>query len=265
MSLLTEGLHSATDVAAAFLALLSVRTAGIPPDESHPYGHERVETVSSLFEAGLLAAFSVILLYRSVSRLFNPTEVHQLTLGILALFVCSLISFSIGIVVYRTGRRTGSRALETNGYHLFSDACVSFGVMVALVVIQFSGLHWIDASVGSLLSLILLVGSIRLGSRSFQELIDRRLPDEDLELIKQIISESPGLISFHRLRTRFAGRSRWIDVHLVVPREWSVVEAHAIADGVEKRLHEKLSPVFVVTHVDPYDISKVVGGGNPKP
>lgn len=257
ISLLTEGLHSATDVAAATLALVAVLASEAPPDEGHPYGHERIETVSSLAEAGLLAAFSIVLLYDSLKRLFVSQPVAHLGIGIEILAVCAVTTLLAGTFVFRSGKLSDSRALTTNGYHLMSDSIVTTGVLVGLAIIHWTGMSWIDGAVGGALSAFILVGALRLGSRAYQELIDRRLPNEDLQKIRSILTNCEDVISFHKLRTRYAGRSRWIDVHIVVPRTWSLLEAHAIADRLEKELKTALDPAIVITHVDPFDPNKL--------
>jgi divalent metal cation (Fe/Co/Zn/Cd) transporter len=103
------------------------------------------------------------------------------------------------------------------------------------------------------------IGAFKLSKRAFHDLIDVRLPESEIEQIRAILGEEPALLGYHRLRTRRSGMVRYVDMHVVVPREWSVVEAHDLADRLEKRLAHQLAPANVVIHVDPFNEAKAAG------
>jgi cation diffusion facilitator family transporter len=260
ISLLTEGFHSATDVLSSILALVSVRVAAAPPDEEHPYGHAKVESVTGFAEASMLGMLSLLAIYQGVIHLSTRAVVGRVEVGIGTGALCALFSLAAAWHVLRVGRSSKSPVLATNGFHLLFDSITTAGVVAGLILVRVTGIHAIDSYLGICLGVWLLVSSYRLGMTNFQELIDRRLPDDEFARVKSLISSEPGVISFHRLRTRLSGRVRYLDFHVVVPNDWSVVQAHEVADRLEHRLAAEFDPAAVVVHVDPYDEVKAARG-----
>ena len=165
-------------------------------------------------------------------------------------------SLCASLYVRRVAVLTGSMALKSNGQHLGVDFWTSLGVLLALGITKVTGWVHADAVVAILLSGFLAFSSWSLGVQAFHELIDRRLSDQEIATIRRVAGEHEGMLSFHRLRTRLSGNTRYIDMHIVVPNDWTVVQAHDCADLLEKRLQEALSPAVAVIHVDPFDPNK---------
>jgi cation diffusion facilitator family transporter len=256
VSLLSEAVHSATDVVSSLLAFFSVRAAAAPPDDEHPYGHGKIESLGGFGESILLFLICGYVGFEAVQRLLIGGEVRNLGLGIGIMAASTVLSLGGSIYVRGVARLTNSMALRANGQHLFVDFWTSVGVLLALGVTYLTG--WVQAD--SLAALVLVAwiarGAWRLGRDAFHQLIDRRLSDDELRRVEALIDEEPELISHHRLRTRFAGDVRYIEFHAVVPNDWSVVRAHELADRLEKRIADALAPAYVVVHVDPYDPAK---------
>ncbi len=253
MSLLSEALHSATDIVASALAYVGVRAASAPPDERHPYGHGKIETLAGFGESILLFLMVLYLIGEGIHRLLQGVVLESLELGLAVMSLSTLTSLLIGQYVLRVGRRTRSLALLSNGQHLMVDFWTSAGVLLALLLIRLTGWTPLDPLLAIGIALWLLRGAWRLATQAFHELIDQRLPDEEIAHIDRVIRSDARVISYHNLRTRRAGAMRYIDLHIVVPADWSLQQAHAVADELEKRLERELSPAEVVIHVDPYD------------
>lgn len=253
VSLLSEALHSATDVVASFFAYLGVRIGAAPPDEQHPYGHGKVETLAGLGESVLLLLIIGYLLFEGVRRLIVGSELEQLEWGVGVMALSAATSLLVGQFVWRTGKRTRSLALMSNGQHLMIDFWTSLGVLVALGIIYFTGWVFIDALLAMGIALWLMRGAWQLASRAFHELIDQCLPPEELAQIDAILRSEPSLLNYHDLRTRRAGATRYIEVHIVLPNDWSLQQAHDVADALERRIEQALPPAEVTIHVDPYD------------
>jgi cation diffusion facilitator family transporter len=256
VSLLSETIHSGTDIVASAIALVSVRAAAVPPDEEHPYGHGKIESLAGFGESVLLLLIVIYIVFESITRLISPAELQSVDLGIWVM-VASIVS-SLGVARYVQGiaRRTKSMALLSNGQHLMVDFWTSVGVLAALVVTRLTGWKAADPVFAIGLAVWLALNAWRLSVQAFHQLIDRRLSDDELKLIEEVVHAHPGLLSYHRLRTRLSGAMRYIDMHIVVPNEWSVVQAHECADMLEKTLEAELAPAQVVIHVDPFDLTK---------
>lgn len=260
VSLLSECVHSATDVFSSTLTLVSVREAERPPDEDHPYGHGKIETLAGFGESILLLETVVFILFEAVQRLLHRTSVQSVGVGLWVMGLSAVGSFLVARYVSSVGRAADSLSLQSNGRHLMVDFWTSLGVTATLIATRFTGWTWLDA----VFALVLAVGIARSAwgmlTIGFQQLIDRTLPDDELHAVHEVLRTEPDIISYHRLRARHSGHFHYVDVHVVVPNDWSAVQAHALADRVEKRINATLSPAQTVVHVDPYDAVKANSG-----
>ena len=256
VALLSEAVHSTTDVIASTIAFVSVKAAAAPPDEEHPYGHGKIESLAGFGESILLLVIVVYILTQSIQRLISGSHVQQLDFGIWVMLYSALGAALVGVYVSRIGRQTKSLALQSNGQHLHVDAVTSAGVLGALFITKLTDWQQADAVVAILLACWIGFSSWLLAKRAFDQLIDRRLPDEEVETIRRITAKHKDILNCHRLRTRQAGDDRYIDMHIVVPNGFTVVEAHELADRLEKEIAAELAPAQVVIHVDPYDEAK---------
>jgi len=203
----------------------------------------------------------VFIAVEAIRRLLSRHSLseHTLTFGLVVMGVSALGSLLVSAYIMATAKRTSSTALLVNAQHLKVDFITSLGVFVGLVFTRATGIAAADPIVALLLATWISYGAVQLCIRAFQELIDVRLPGDDIKKIRAVLESERRLISYHRLRTRQSGSVRYIDLHIVVPREWNVVQAHEVADQLEKRIREDLAPAEVVIHVDPYDARRVAG------
>jgi cation diffusion facilitator family transporter len=256
VSLLSEAMHSTTDVLSSFMALLSVRAASVPPDEEHPYGHGKIENLTAFGEAILLLGVVVYVLIEAIHRLIVGGLVEQLDVALAIMAVSTLGSLFTGIYVRKVARESRSMALEGNSQHLFVDFWTSLGVLVALLITRVTGWNQADSVLAILLAAFLGNEARKMAHETFHQIIDHKLPDEEIAQIRAILDAEQGLMNYHRLRSRLSGAVRYIDFHIVVPREWSVVQAHDLADRLEKTIQTELAPAVAVVHVDPFDPAK---------
>ena len=251
VSLLSEGLHSLSDVLSSFVSFVSIRAASVPPDEEHPYGHGKIDTLAGLSEAIVLFLFSIYTAIMSTVKFFHKPEVVKVDTGLGIILICTLLGALILSRIRKAAKMCDSFALKSNAQHLMVDLSTSIGVFVALLITKFTGWHWADPVFGLLLSVWLCYSSINMIRNSFDEVIDRHIEPEELARIRAILDGEPDLISYHKLRTRHSGNWHYVDVHLVVPRTWSVVQGHELADRIEKNIEQALTPAICTVHVDP--------------
>ena len=256
VSLLSEATHSATDVVASGIAFVSVRAAAVPPDDEHPYGHGKIESLAGFGESILLLMIVAYVGFESVQRLIRDTPIQNVDFGIWVMAFSVVTSFLVSRFVGSAGKLTGSLALESNSQHLMMDCVTSLGVLAALYVAKTTGWNKADPAFAIVLAVWMAYGAWKLARRAFDQLIDRRLDDKEIAKITRMIDAHPGVLGHHRLRTRLSGDTRYIDFHLVVPNEWSVTLAHDAADDLERQLEKEFAPAVVVIHVDPYDVAK---------
>lgn len=260
VSLISESIHSVTDVIVSLVTYLSVRMADMPPDEEHPYGHGKIESLAGFGESLFLLAMVLYIVAESISRLVNGAKIQRLDIGIWIMGVSALTSLLVGPYLRRVAKKTESIALKANGRHQMIDFVTSTGVLLALVVTRFTGWREADAITAIALAVWIAINALLIARESIEQLIDRRVSDDEIEKIRQILRSDPDLVSYHRLRTRHSGHVHYVDVHVVVPNDWSVVTAHSLADRLEKSIEQALRPAQVVVHIDPYDPKKAGEG-----
>ena len=251
VSLLSEALHSVSDVISSFVSLVSVRAAAAPPDDEHPYGHGKIDTLAGLSEAIILFLFALYTAGMAILHFFEKPVVAKLDWGIGIVSVCAVAGFFVMRVVQQVGKETGSFALLSNAQHIQVDIVTTLGVIASLLVTKFVGWPYADPAFALGLSLWLGFSSIKMIHAAFDQVIDKHIDPEELSLIQGILAEEPELISYHKLRTRHSGEHHFVEMHIVVPRDWTVVQAHDLADRIEKRIESELNPCICTIHVDP--------------
>lgn len=256
VSLLSEAIHSATDIVASGIALVSVRAASLPPDEDHPYGHGKIESLAGFGESILLLMIVFYVVFESVQRLIKGSAVQNLDIGVWIMALSAISSFFVARHVKGISLRTGSLALASNSQHLMVDCVTSIGVLVALLVTKMTGWEKADPIFALILAVWMAVGAWRLAKQAFDQLVDRALTEEEIDQIRSLVDSHEGILGHHRLRSRLSGDTRYVDMHIVVPDQWSVVQAHDVADALEKRICDAMAPAVVVIHVDPFDVTK---------
>lgn len=234
------------------VAAFSIREAGKPADGDHPYGHGKIETLSSLFESLLLVLASIFIVYEGLSHARNPQPLEHTGLAIATIAVSLVVSFFVYRHNAHAGRATESSAIQVNALHFLADAITSACVLVALVAIHFTGATWIDPLIAFLIAIYILGVSWQQIRRSVQELTDRALPDGEVSRVVEIIETfRPRIMGFHDLRTRKSGVHRHIDFHALVCGRVSVAESHEVCDEIESRFAIEFPGSRVGIHVEP--------------
>jgi cation diffusion facilitator family transporter len=251
ISLLSEALHSASDVLSSLVSFVSIRAAAAPPDEEHPYGHGKIDTLAGLSEAILLFLFAIYTLVTATIHIFQKPEVTKVDLGLWILVICMIGAVFVSFSNHKAARETESFALQSNVQHLNVDIITTVGVLVSLLITKFTGWQYADPIFAIGLSLWLGFSSLKMVHSAFHEVIDRTIDEAEIAKIKEILEAESDLISYHKLRTRHSGAWHYIDIHLVVPRTWSVVQGHELADRVEKKIEAELHPAVCTIHIDP--------------
>lgn len=252
VGVLSEGIHSSLDLVSAVVAAFSIREAGKPADGEHPYGHGKIETLSSLFESLLLVLASIFIVYEGFAHIRNPEPLEHTAYAIVTIGISLAVSFFVFRHNAHAGRVTESSAIQVNALHFLADTITSAGVLVALIAIHFTGALWIDPVIAFLIAVYILGVSWSQVKRSVEELTDRALPDDEVSRVESILhSFSPRVLEIHDLRTRKSGVHRHFDFHALVCGRVSVAESHAVCDEIEHRLSDEFPSSHTGIHVEP--------------
>ena len=257
VGLLSEGVHSFLDVVSAAISYFTVREAGKPADEDHPFGHGKIETLSSLFESLLLVVAAALIVFEGVDHLRHPEPVHYQGLAMVAMIVSIVVSY----IVYRhnatAAREAESSALHVNALHFLSDVVASLGVLVGLLLLKITGWLIIDPIMAFAVAGYILLVSAKQVKNALLELSDTQLPEGEIQEIRKILETFEGrAIEAHDLRTRRSGATRHIDFHLVLCGHMSVNESHRVCDEIELSISRRFPNASVNIHVEPCETDR---------
>ena len=260
VAILTEAMHSAIDLVASLVAFVSVRKADEPADESHPYGHEKLENLSAAIEGMLILVGSGVIVFEAIRRLVSGGEVHRLGFGIAVIAVSIVVNLAVSSYLVRHAREQESPALEGDAAHLLTDAATSVAVLIGLVLVQVTGAQWLDAAVALAVALAIVVTGVRLVARSSRVLVDEGLPPEEMEAIADTVRTfgPQGVAGFHKLRARRAGARRHVDLHVQFRSGTTLEDAHRTAHDLQDAIALRVRNADVLIHLEPED--RVVPG-----
>lgn len=253
VGLLSDAIESLVNLAGAMMALIMLTIAARPEDESHVYGHSKAEYFASLVEGVLILTAAGGIITAAVSRIFDPRPLQDLGIGLVVSAFASLINFIVARILLEQGRKRSSIALEADAQHLMTDVWTSLGVIGGVAVAGFTGWNILDPVLAIVVALNIIWTSIQLTRRSVMGLMDAALSKEEHGLIETVMDKYRARgVDFHALRTRQAAARRFISVHVLVPGEWTVHDAHHIAEDFEADIRSALGGVVTVfTHLEP--------------
>ncbi len=251
LGLVSEALHSGTDLVAALLTFFAVGVAAQPADVAHQYGHGKAEHLSALAEAAILVAASLFIAWRAISHLVGTTSahVHASVYALAIILVVIVVDASRTLVSLRAARRYRSAALQSNALHFASDLLGSSAVLVGLLLVR-SGHPRADSAAALFVGALVLLAAAQLMRRNVDVLMDRA-PDEAQEAARAAIAGIEPAVGLQRLRMRQAGGRQFADVVITVPPDAAVGQGHEAANRVEDALHRALPGSDVVVHVEP--------------
>lgn len=250
-AILSSLLDSLVDVAASGILLISVRHALRPPDRSHRFGHGKAEPLGAIAQAAFVGGSALLLIFESAGRFITPTPIVEVPLGI-AVMSISLVA-TVLLVVFQRGvaRRTGSTAIEADRLNYVGDTATSVVVLAVLVIGQRPGWQWLDPAAAIGVALWLLVSAARIARRAVDHLMDRELPQEERVRIAAIVRADAEVAGLHDLRTRSAGGTRFIELHVEMEGGLTLWQAHTVCDRVEAALSAAFPDAEVILHQEP--------------
>jgi cation diffusion facilitator family transporter len=252
VGLLSDALESFVNLAGALMALAMLSVAEQPADDDHAYGHGKAEYFSVGFEGVLILFAALGIGYAAVERWFNLQALEQVGVGLAVSVLASVANFFVARTLLAASKEHGSMTLEADAHHLLTDVWTSVGVIVGVGAVGLTGWLWLDPLLALLVAANIVWTGWQLIRRSAQGLMDRALPAEDHERVIAVLTRYRGQgIDYHALRTRESGVRRFVEVHVLVPGEWTVQKGHELAERVEAEIRGALPRSTVLTHLEP--------------
>ncbi|MGD9021312.1 MAG: cation diffusion facilitator family transporter [Lysobacterales bacterium] len=254
VSLLASLVDSVMDSAASLINLFAIRYSLQPADEEHRFGHGKAEPLAGLAQSAFVAGSAVFLVFHAVDRLRHVHAIQQVAVGQNVIWLAIVMTLALLAVQRYVIRRTGSTAIRADSLHYATDLLTNVSVLVALYLATL-GWAWADPVFAIGIAVFIFYSAFKIGFESFQQLMDRELPEDILEKINAIAMAHPEVTGTHHTRTRQSGHTRFVQMHLELNEEMSLKHAHEIADGIEQEIMEFLPDSEVIIHQDPVDDS----------
>lgn len=265
VGLLSDALESLVNLASAVFGLVMVTVAARPADDDHPYGHHKAEYFSSGFEGILIIAAALGIVWAASHRFLDPQPLEQVGWGLALSVGSSALNGLLAWQMFRAARVHRSIALEADARHLVTDVWTSGGVVVGLVLVQFTGWLWLDPLLAIGVALNILKEGVHLMWRSSQGLMDEAVEPEVMATIRQVLETfAPpkgefNIIRFDHLVTRKAGQRRYADFHMHMPADWTLARAAAVRADVEKALMQAVPGLRATIQLLPSNVEAHLG------
>jgi cation diffusion facilitator family transporter len=254
VGLLSDAIEGFVNVVAALVALSVLMYSSHAPDREHNFGHEKAEYFSSGIEGALILVAAGAIVWNAVPRLLEPQELERAGLGLGLAFVAGLANALCAWAMLRAARRHRSITLEADARHLLADVWTTAGVLVGVMLVEVTGYARLDPIVALAVAVQILWTGGHLMLRSFEGLMDRAMPEEDLAVVRTVLETLRGEGGdYHALRTRVAGAKSFANVHVLVPGKMSVQAGHDLVERLETEVREKLPHVELLTHLEPLE------------
>ena len=249
IGILSEAVHSLLDLASAILTYFAVNFDGMPADDSHPFGHGKIESVSAFIETGLLFLTSIGIIYEAVRRLLEGGKVEATWYAFAVIILAIIVDISRSRALYRVAKETRSQALEADALHFHSDIYSSGAVLLGLGFVWF-GIPGADAIAAIVVALFVGLAGYRLGRRTLDVLVDKA-PEGVAERARELAEGVEGVSRVIQVRARPLGSNVFVEVRIAVNRTYSVEKTHAIATSIERTVESAIPHAEVAVRIEP--------------
>ncbi len=252
-AILTDAVESIVNVVASGFAFYSIYLAGLPRDQNHPYGHGKVEFLSSGFEGAMILSAGLVIVWQSILSFFEPHALANLDWGVLLVGITAAANAFVGYRLINIGKRVDSLALMADGRHLLTDVFSSVVVMLAVGLVLATGLTWLDPVLSMVLALVIIYNGFQLARQSVARLMDETdIPTLDRVVTLLNVHKDANWIDVHNLRVQKYGADLHVDCHLTLPYYWDLNRVHDEGHHFEDTLKEGFqAEVEIFVHADP--------------
>ena len=250
VSILASLIDSLMDSAASIINLFAVRYALKPADREHRFGHGKAEALAGLAQAAFISGSAVLVLLQGIERLLHPQPLVATGLGIAVMLLSIIATLGLLAVQRHVIARTGSTAINADALHYRSDLLLNASVILALLLAAY-GIQRADALMGLGIALYIGYSAVRIGLDAIQILMDHELPDDVRAEALTLARSVPGVVDVHDFRSRQSGQHWFMQMHVELPAQMALADAHELGEAVRSALEERFPQVDVLIHTDP--------------
>lgn len=257
ISIISEAVHSFTDLLAAIIAFFSVKKASNPPDSDHQFGHGKYEDFSGFIEGALILLAAAYIIFESVEKIINNRYEHiDSNAGIIVMVISVIANIIVSRHLFDVARQTDSMALLADAEHLRTDVLTSAGVLAGLVLIKTTQIDILDPIVAIIVALVIIKAGLDLCFSSGKNLLDGSLPEEDQKTIFDTVNKyvPSEVIEIKELKSRKSGADKLIELVIVIPKKLTIESGHELCDRIEEDLKNNINHSSVIIHIEPCDL-----------
>lgn len=254
ISIISEAIHSSSDLLASIITFFSVSESTKPADKDHQFGHGKFEDYTSFIEGALIILAAFYIVYESLKKiLFSLHMEVEANIGLTVMFASVIVNTFVSMYLFKVAKDTNSPALYADGEHLRTDIYSSLAVLVGLILVKITGIHLFDPLVAIMVAIIIFGAGYKICERATHGLLDTSLDDNETEKIKNIINQYIGneIIALKNMRTRKNGLRKNIEITLIVEGTMQINTSHAICDKIEDEIEDSLENTDISIHIEP--------------
>lgn len=248
----SDAAESVVHVVAVWFAWYALRVGTKPPDEDHPYGHDKVSFMSAGVEGGLICIAAIVIIVSATEKLVGGVTLQKLDIGMSITAGAALVNLVLGWYLISTGKKNKALVIEANGRHVMTDVWTSAGAVAGLFIAQLTGMLWLDPAIAILFGANIIYEGGKLMSISVKGLMDSSDP-ELLQRVQLVLTDFcvDHNCSYHRLRLRSSGNMVHVDYHLILPDDMTMHDAHSLATSCEELIRLSVDHnTEVFTHLE---------------
>jgi len=252
VALLSDALESIVNIAASLLMFFAVYISGMPPDEEHHYGHQKIENITSLIEGLSILTAALFIVHTALEKIGNPQPLPRVELALGVNLFASLLNGALSLFLSRSASETGSLALEGDAKHLLSDVVTSVGIAAGLLAAKRFELYILDPVMALIVSVLIVRMGVGLVLKAARGLMDEDCPEAEAKIMEILERYESRYVDYHDVKSRRSGGQVFAELHLSVDGSLTVEETHEFTDHLEEDLRNELPEVTITIHVEPY-------------
>lgn len=257
IGIISEAIHSSSDLLASIITFFSVSESSKPADDDHQFGHGKYEDFTSFIEGILIILAAFYIVYESLKKILFSLYVEvDANIGLLVMFISFLANLFVSTYLFKIASKTGSTALYADGEHLRTDIYSSLAVFIGLILVKTTGNHIFDPIVAIIVAVIIFIAGYKICETAKDSLLDTSLTEQENTQIKEIVLTyiQDGVIALKKLRTRKAGLKKNIEITLIVDKKMQISTSHELCDAIEEEIEMNLKNTDISIHLEPNEV-----------
>ena len=252
LAIISSSLDSLLDTFMSGMNFFAIKKAGQPADDSHQYGHGKVEDLAAVAQSVVVVFSGVFIIYKAVESYMNSVTITYSLYDFLVMIISLALSFAIVLLLRRIGKQTGSNALLADALHYTSDLFSNSGAILAIALTHYTGNTYYDLLFAIIIGCIIIFSAVNIARSGISGIMDSSISEKMTKEIERIIQEMPfPAVGFHKLRTRHSGSTKYIDFHMLFCKRLLIDEAHELANNLESEISREVKNADVVIHIEP--------------